>query len=100
MDTQKRLSNCFDEFGADCGEKIRRAPVQSVLIAGGVGYLLRFIPIFAILTVLLRIVLALLKPALVIFGLAQITKCLQSKCTAQSKRATESDLEFPRPLDS
>lgn len=100
MDTQKRLSDCLDEFGTDCGEKIRRAPVQAVLIAGGVGYLLRFIPIFAILTVLLRIVLTLLKPALVIFGLAQIAKCMQSKCCFEAKGASESELEFPRPLDS
>ena len=64
---------------ACCQERIREQPVCAVLSAAGIGYLLRFFPLTLIVGSFLRLVVALLKPALLVLGIIKILSCLQEK---------------------
>jgi len=55
---------------------IRRAPISSLVIAIALGVILKTIPLGQILLVVARTALALLKPALLMFGLVQILSLL------------------------
>jgi len=94
----KLTSECLEQCAADAAEKIRQAPLQSVLIAGTAGFVLRFIPVFAILGFLLRTALVLLKPALVVFGIYKLTQCCRSQGGSPLRSQEVSDQEFPRPV--
>lgn len=98
MAAGKLTSECLEQCGVDTAEKIRQAPLQSVLIAGMAGFLLRFIPVFAILGFLLRTALVLLKPALVVFGVYKLTQCCRSQGGRSLRSQEVSDSEFPRPV--
>jgi uncharacterized protein YacL len=62
-----------------CEEKIRAAPIASVLSALGVGYVLRIAPIAILVTGLLRIGLVLLRPAILIFGTLKLIEFFKNQ---------------------
>jgi len=91
--------DCLKKCCADTAEKIRQAPLQSVALAGAAGFLLRFVPVFAILGALIRLALFLLKPALVVFGICKLTQLCRAKSGIDPDAGEVSDREFPRPVD-
>jgi hypothetical protein len=70
---------------AELQDRVRRQPNQYVLIALLVGYLLQSLPVRAFLTLVLRLALVLIKPALVVLAGANlyrlISECQQQKPT-------------------
>lgn len=57
-----------EKYFASCEQRIRRAPVASVLGAAAIGYLLRFIPLGLLFGTLVRLLLILVKPILLLVG--------------------------------
>ena len=72
---------CLDELAGHA----RAHPHQALLSAVGVGYLLRVLPTTRLLRVVLRLVFALLKPAVLIYGVSKLWEVSQ-------KSSSESDL--------
>jgi len=61
----------------ECVEEVRRSPSRSMLTAVGVGYLLRMLPLTTIIAGLLHLVLALIRPAVLIFCAAKLYDTVQ-----------------------
>ncbi len=62
----------------DTEEYIRHEPLKAVLWAMLAGYLMRILPMTAIVGALLRLLLTILRPALFIFGVAKLWEALRS----------------------
>jgi len=71
----------------ECEGSVREAPGSSLLCAVATGYFLRLLPIGAILSGLVHLVAALLKPAILIFGAAKLYNYVQQQ---QPEKLTES----------
>ena len=76
--TSRSCAECYEQ----CEEKIRQAPIASVLFATAAGYLLNFLPIYGLFAGLVRVVLVLLKPAIFIFGAVKIVEYVRSQAAA------------------
>lgn len=61
----------------ECEEEVRKSPSRSMLTAVGVGYLLRMLPLTAIIAALLHLVFALIRPAVLLFCAAKAYDLLQ-----------------------
>jgi len=62
-----------------CEEQVRRAPAKSLLLAVAAGCLLRNLPIPALVGGLARLILALLRPAVLLFASAKLLEVLQHR---------------------
>lgn len=60
-----------------CENRIRSSPTEAVLGAVAVGYLMRRLPIRAIVLTQIRVISALTPPALLLFGAAKLFECLR-----------------------
>ncbi|MDX2081814.1 MAG: hypothetical protein SFU53_13605 [Terrimicrobiaceae bacterium] len=74
-----KLSQSARDCYSSCEEHVRTQPMPAVLGAVAIGYVLRFIPIFAIFGILLKLVLFLVKPAILIFGAAKLREMMQQQ---------------------
>jgi len=81
-DVWKNTGRSCAERYEQCEEKIREAPIASVLFATAAGYLLNFLPICGLLAGLVRLILVLLKPAIFIFGAIKIVEYARSQAAA------------------
>jgi hypothetical protein len=70
-------------------EKVRSAPLQSVGVAVAAGWLLTQLPVFGILGLVVRVALALLKPALVVFGGVKAWQLIQARCAENPQGSGE-----------
>ncbi len=68
-----------------CENRIQRSPAASVLGAVAAGYLLHRMPVRAILITQVRVLSALVPPALLLFGAAKIYEYLQRQEAAKRK---------------
>lgn len=75
---RETVSQACADCSLECAERIRRAPLASVLGAAALGYFLQFLPLRQILCGLLRVGVGLIKPALIIFGLLKLASCLKN----------------------
>lgn len=70
--TEEKDGQCcnwnFDELRQRTEDYVRDEPTKAVGIALAIGVFLTVVPVFRIVGVLLRLVLALARPALMIFG--------------------------------
>lgn len=73
------LGRCATEKYAACEEQIRRSPVASVLFAASIGYVLNFLPVFRLGSVVFRVAFFLLKPAVFLFGLLKLIDYIKSR---------------------
>ncbi len=64
-------------------------PLTSVLVAGLIGYVLHFLPIGLIVRLKIRIFLALLKPALFLFGAYKLYEFISAQVQANSRPLAE-----------
>lgn len=64
----------------DCADQIRRSPVASVMAAAGAGYILSFLPVAALLGALLGLLLRLIKPMLILFGVIKVAHLIRGSC--------------------
>ncbi|MBV9672177.1 MAG: hypothetical protein JO076_05050 [Verrucomicrobia bacterium] len=68
MDTETNVNETWKKVE----DEVRAEPWRSVAIALGSGFLLSFFPITWFLGVLVRLLLKLIKPALLVFGVMKI----------------------------
>jgi len=73
------LKTCVEEQLQAAETRIKEAPIPAFLIALGIGYIVRFLPVGFLLNLILRTTLLLLKPALVVFGIVQLGKIARKK---------------------
>ncbi len=62
------LKQRFTDFHAQTEQYVRDNPSQAVLSAVGAGFVLRLLPLGAILGLIVRLLLSLARPALFIYG--------------------------------
>jgi hypothetical protein len=60
-------------------ESVRRAPAASVFAAFLTGFLLRILPVCALVRALIRVATALIRPALLVFGIAKAIELLRER---------------------
>jgi hypothetical protein len=69
-DLKQRLA----DFQTQTEEYVRENPSQAVLSAVGAGFILRLLPLGAILGMLVRVAISLARPALFIYGAVAVYK--------------------------
>lgn len=75
------LNESCKECRSRCADRIREAPLASVGFALGIGFLFRWIPVAAVLGMVLKLFTASIRPLLVLFGLAKLIDLLKSPPT-------------------
>jgi hypothetical protein len=83
------LTQCLRDFE----EKVRATPLAAVSLAAGVGYLLRFFPIFWILGIVIRLFLLCLKPLIILFGAAKLYEFIRNQSAETRVSADERERE-------
>jgi hypothetical protein len=78
---QHSLQHCIE----DCEEHVRRSPTASMLTAAAVGYCLHQLPLRAILVAQVRLLSALVPPALFLFGAAKVYDLVQRQSASDSR---------------
>jgi len=73
---------CLDELAGHA----RANPHQAMLSALGVGYLLRMLPTARLLRVVARLAFALLKPAVLIYGISKLWEVSQKNASQTDSR--------------
>jgi hypothetical protein len=68
----------WDEVIGQTEEYVRANPTRSLLYGVAAGFILDRLPVFGILRVLVRLLLAALKPALLIYGATKLYQLLKS----------------------
>lgn len=63
-----------------CEESIRRSPITAVLAAFLAGVLVRILPVGSLIGALIRLLAALIRPALLIFGIARAIELARVTC--------------------
>jgi len=63
----------------DCEDFIRRSPTKAMLGALAAGYLLRNLPLRALIVAKVRLITALAPPALVLYGAAKVYEFIQEQ---------------------
>lgn len=100
------LNEARDTIGQGCcdccenlQEKIRQAPLASVIVAGAGAYVLSFFPIGALLRAIIKVFLALIKPGLFVFGVVKLVEYLKSNQACGLARK-DADSERDPVIDS
>jgi hypothetical protein len=78
-DLKQRLA----DFQTQAEEYVRGNPSQAMLSAIGAGFILRLLPLGAIVGMLVRLVLALARPALFVYGAVAVYKHFTTQAEAQ-----------------
>lgn len=76
----------FDRCLGDAAAFARKEPEKALLSALAVGYVLRILPITSIVRLFFRFVLALLKPAIFIYGGAKLWRTVQPVAPSDSSQ--------------
>lgn len=76
---------------AECEEQVRKSPSSALLCAVAVGYLLRNLPIAALVSGVMRLLLALVRPAAFLFIAAKLFEILQR----EAKKSARTNPPFP-----
>ena len=71
------LKQKFNDFHAQTESYVRENPTQAVLSAVGAGFILRLLPIGALVGALVRLALFALRPAIFIYGAVALYKHFQ-----------------------
>ena len=71
------LKQRFADFQAQTETYVREKPTQAVLSAIGAGFILRLLPIGALVGLLVRLALFLARPAIFIYGAVALYKHFQ-----------------------
>ncbi len=68
-----------------CEDTVRQSPLVAVAGAVAAGYVLNLLPVSRIAATLLKILITLLKPALLIYGAARVAEYLRESCPSTPK---------------
>ncbi len=100
------LNDARDTLGQGCSdcceniqEKIRQAPLASVVIVAAGAYVASFFPLGALLRAVVKVTLALIKPGLFIFGVVKLVEYLKSNQLCRLARS-DADSERDPVIDS
>jgi len=74
----------LSHYWSELEDRVRRQPSQYLAIALVVGFLMRNLPIGAILGLVVRMVAVLLKPAIVLLALANLSRLISERQQATS----------------
>jgi len=87
-ETGNALSEACAMYSKECEEKIRRAPLASVLGAAALGYFLQFLPLTRIAWGLVRIFVGLIQPAILLFGAFKLVSLVKGgdRAVGQAKK--------------
>ena len=77
------LKQRFSDFQAQTETYVRENPTQAVLSALGAGFVLRLLPLAALVGLLVRLALFLARPALFIYGAFTLYKHFQGTTAEQ-----------------
>lgn len=99
-ETVDAVEQCCAARLRELEESVRRSPGAYVAGAAAVGYFLQFLPVGCILGGLFRLLLAAIRPALLILGVLKIVECAQQKCAAKEALARARRDEREPLLDS
>ena len=69
----------FGQYWSELEDRVRRQPNQYLLIALLAGYLIQSLPVRAFLSLVLRLVLALIKPVLVVLAGANLYRLISER---------------------
>lgn len=75
----------FASTQKECENWVRKSPTTAMLGAIAIGYLLNRVPLRAILLMKVRVLLALARPALLLFGAAKLYEFLQKRGLTKTK---------------
>lgn len=81
------VKQTFSDFQAQGEEYVKQFPTKSVLYALGAGFVLRLLPIGALVAALVRLALFALRPALLIYGGVALYRHFQETTAAQNDEA-------------
>ncbi|MEA3209231.1 MAG: hypothetical protein QOE70_2288 [Chthoniobacter sp.] len=70
---QETVRHCY----VDCEASVRQSPSTSLFVAVAVGYVLRSLPIGALLGGLIRVLVSMVRPAVLLFSAAKLYELLQ-----------------------
>lgn len=62
----------LDRYVADASDYVRTEPMKALATAAAAGFVLRVLPVTRIVNTLFRVTLALLKPAMLVYGGAKV----------------------------
>lgn len=79
------VKQTFSDFQAQGEEYVKQFPAKSVLYALGAGFVLRLLPIGALIGALVRLALFALRPALFIYGGVALYRHFQETQTAEKE---------------
>lgn len=82
---QDSVRHCVE----DCEEHVRRSPTASVLTAAAVGYCLHQLPVRSLIVAQVRLLSALLPPALFLFGAAKVYEFFQQQAGSSPSSGSE-----------
>lgn len=68
------LKQKFNDLHSQTEQYVRDNPMQAILSAVGAGFVLRLLPLGAILGLIVRVLLSLARPALFIYGAVAVYK--------------------------
>ncbi len=81
--TKKKLKSSSTSATRNHEEIIRSAPLASILSAAAFGFFLQLLPLGRIVALFFRVVFALIKPAIVIFGAVKLVSFLLARGTVR-----------------
>lgn len=82
------VKNQFSESCQQWEDSVRRSPRKAILVAVAAGYLLHRLPVRAIITAKVRLLVALAPPAVLAFGAAKMCEFLQEQARAHGRGGT------------
>ncbi|CAN5724315.1 hypothetical protein BH09VER1_BH09VER1_35100 [soil metagenome] len=94
-DAVEAVEQCCAKRFRQLEESVRRSPGRYVAGAAVLGYLVQLLPVGCILGGLFRLLLAAVRPALLILGILKVVECARQKCAVREAlvRAKREELE-------
>ena len=77
-DALQRSQSGFSEQVEQLEDKVRKSPTDSVLVAGVIGYFLHILPLGALVGGVLRLIIALIRPAVLVYAASKLYELVKS----------------------
>lgn len=84
-DACRAVGDACAEKSRCCEDAVRRSPLLALAGAAIAGYIFQILPLSRIVGALVKLVVTLLKPALLIYGAAKVVEYLRESCPSAAK---------------
>ena len=78
-DGWEKVCDSTSQHISDCEAYIRQEPLKAVGYAIGVGYVLRMLPVGGIISLLAKVILMAIKPAVLLYGAGKAYELIQKE---------------------